>query len=154
MKREFITESKVQTQQLAMDFIANLKNTNVVLLFGNLGAGKTTFCQGVLRSLNAEGPFVSPTFVIIKEYILTQERQEIKNRKTSSQFKKVYHWDCYRIGTKDALALGWEEIVANPENLVLVEWPEKIKKIWPKNFIKIAFESNGKKRKIIFEDKN
>ena len=103
---------------LAKEVISSLEGTNLVLLKGELGAGKTTFAQGALKALGAEGPFTSPTFVIMKKY-------EIKN----SKFDFIYHFDCYRVGAKDVLELGWEEIINNPKNLVLVEWPERIQKI-------------------------
>jgi tRNA threonylcarbamoyladenosine biosynthesis protein TsaE len=64
-------------------------------------------------------------------------------------FQTIYHLDCYRIGEKDLLELGWEEIIADPKNLVLVEWPEKIQKIWPKKYLKIAFRVRGEKEREI-----
>ncbi len=160
MKKELIIKSKQETQRLAVDFLDWLGNENVVLLFGDLGAGKTTFAQGVLEALGAEGPFTSPTFVVMKEYALESGKEKVvssekvSNSKTQariSQFKKVYHWDCYRIDDKGALELGWEEIIRNRENLVLVEWPEKIKAVWPESFAKMKFELvSESERKVSF----
>ncbi len=160
MKKELITKSKQETQRLAVDFLNWLGNENVVLLFGDLGAGKTTFAQGVLETLGAKGPFTSPTFVVMKEYALEGGKEEaaspekVSNSKAQvrlSQFKRVYHWDCYRIDDKSALELGWEEIIRNRENLVLVEWPEKIKTVWPESFAKMEFELvSESERKVSF----
>ncbi|HHX58924.1 MAG TPA: tRNA (adenosine(37)-N6)-threonylcarbamoyltransferase complex ATPase subunit type 1 TsaE [Candidatus Moranbacteria bacterium] len=159
MSKEFVTKNKEETQQLSVDFLNSLDDVNVALLSGDLGAGKTTFCQGILKALNAEGPFTSPTFVVVKEYLIEQEKSSNNQKLDRTQkfsFKKVYHWDCYRINVKDALELGWEEIVTDPNNLVLVEWPEKIQAVWPKKYLLVDFERRKKKeeRKIVIEKKD
>lgn len=131
--KKIISHSAQETQALARETLALLEETgsNLLLLKGDLGGGKTTFCQGVLQSLGAEGPFTSPTFVIMKKYDI------------SCKSKSVYHIDCYRIGEKDILDLGWKEILSGKRNLVLVEWPEKIKKVWPKKYHQLEFKTTG-----------
>ena len=146
MKKEFISKSKKDTQNLAEKILDNLENRNVILLQGELGAGKTTFAQGILTVAGAKGPFISPTFVIMKRYSIDKSQinskiQKVKFKKLNSKF--VYHIDCYRVGAKDVAALGWEEIIKDKNNLVLVEWPEKIKSILPKNCLQLK----------IFDDK-
>lgn len=141
MMKSIISESAQETQALAGKILTELekRNCRVLLLQGNLGGGKTTFCQGILNFLGAEGPFTSPTFVIMKKYSL----------KNSLQFENVYHIDCYRIDEKDLLDLGWKEIIADEKNLVLVEWPERIEKIWPKNYCLLKFEVAGEHQRKI-----
>lgn len=147
MKKKFITTSKEETWDVAKDLLEKDLVGNVIFLKGELGTGKTTFAQGILTALGAQGPFTSPTFVIMKVYRFSSEKFKVK----SSKFRNIYHFDCYRVGPEDILEIGWEEIIANPKNLVLVEWPERIKKIWPKKFIQIDIqihENNTRKLKI------
>ena len=111
------------------------KNQAVVLaLKGNLGSGKTTFTQGFLKGLGVKKKITSPTFVIQKNYKLKDK-----------SYKLAYHIDCYRIKkSQELLILGIKEIFDNPKNIVLIEWPEKIKKILPKERFDLRFEY-GKK---------
>ncbi len=138
---EHISNLVEKTGEIAREIIENLNNQNVVLLQGELGAGKTTFSQNVLEFLGAKGPFTSPTFVIMKKYEVSK-----------SGFENVYHFDCYRIEEQDMLGLGWEEIVSDPKNLVLVEWPERIEKILPENSVRVSFKIKGEDQRIINVD--
>ncbi len=117
---------------------------NVILLQGELGAGKTTFSQFLLRELGARGPFTSPTFVIMKKYEIDDGRRDLVDSKkeTDFHFKNIYHLDCYRVDEESVLDLSWEEIIADQNNLILVEWPERIKKIWPKKYWLLKFKYN------------
>jgi tRNA threonylcarbamoyladenosine biosynthesis protein TsaE len=101
----------------------------IICLSGDLGAGKTTFTQGLLKGLKVKGPYTSPTFVIMKHY---------KNN--------IYHFDAYRVAANDILNLGWEEIIGDKKNIVIVEWADRIKKIIPKNSLWIKFEWVGPPR--------
>ncbi|MEK7162937.1 MAG: tRNA (adenosine(37)-N6)-threonylcarbamoyltransferase complex ATPase subunit type 1 TsaE [Patescibacteria group bacterium] len=118
------------------------KNALVLALVGDLGAGKTTFVQGFLRAVGIKKKITSPTFVLIKTYKLT-------NLKT---YKLIYHIDCYRIKkSKELLALGLKEILNNPHNIILIEWPERIKNILPKDSIWIKFEYGEKENEKIIQ---
>ncbi len=132
---KYILQSAKETQNIAADLAARLlqggaKKTAVVLaLSGNLGAGKTTFLQGFARALGIEEVVNSPTFVILKRFKVKTER-----------FKDFYHFDCYRLEKpEEILALGFAEIISNPENIVAIEWPEKIEALLPKEVVKISF---------------
>jgi len=134
----YITKNSKKTQELGLKFarkILNLpKNKSAVVLglTGNLGSGKTTFLQGFAKGLGVKEKILSPTFVIMK------------------RFKNFYHIDCYRLKNyKDILALfsaqgepasGWKSIIKNSENIVAIEWSEKIKAILPKDAILIKFK--------------
>jgi tRNA threonylcarbamoyladenosine biosynthesis protein TsaE len=136
---EYISNSVEETGEIARKIIENLNGQNIVLLQGELGAGKTTFSQNVLEFLGAKGPFTSPTFVIMKKYEVSE-----------LGFENVYHFDCYRIGEQDMLELGWKEIISDPNNLVLVEWPERIEKILPENSVRVSFEIKGEDERVLF----
>lgn len=149
MDKTNTTHKAEETQKLGEDLAKKIlkqeqKNAAVVLgLEGNLGGGKTTFLQGFAKGLGVQEKILSPTFVILKRFTL-------KNKK----FKNFYHIDCYRLkDEKDILEIGFKEIIENPENIVAVEWPEKISRIMPENTIKIEFKFiNEEKRDIIYNE--
>lgn len=119
---KIISKSSVETQEIAkniaQEIIAN-KRSNVVLLEGELGGGKTTFSQGFLAGLGVTQAVTSPTFVIMKSYSIP-----------SSEYK-VYHLDLYRLNQEwEVLDLGIMDIISNPNNIVLIEWASKTPKIW------------------------
>jgi tRNA threonylcarbamoyladenosine biosynthesis protein TsaE len=143
MPKKYITNSAEETQKLGENFAFRLlsgqaKNDKAIIigLQGDLGGGKTTFLQGFAKGLGIKEKILSPTFVIMK------------------RFDNFYHIDCYRINKpEDILELGFKEIIKNPGNIVAIEWPERIKKVLPKNAILLKFKFIDKdKREIqIFE---
>lgn len=93
----------------------------VVALSGELGAGKTTFAQGAARALGVDEQVTSPTFVIEKIYALADQK-----------FARLVHIDAYRLKTADELrALGWDELIAENGNLIIIEWPENVPEAIP-----------------------
>ena len=118
----------------------------VLALMGDLGSGKTTFAQAFAEALGVKEKVKSPTFIIFrKSKIIPLTAGQ------NSKFRYFYHFDVYRINSeKEILNLGWEEIISNPENIVLVEWADKIEKILPKGCVKINFKHlKGDKREIV-----
>ncbi len=110
------------------------KDTLVLALSGDLGSGKTTFIQGFIRGLGVRNKITSPTFVLVKNYKLK-----------ALNYKYVYHVDCYRIKSAgELLKLGLKEILKNPQNIVLIEWAERIRRVLPKNAIWLKFEHGQK----------
>lgn len=141
---KYVSKSLDETQKIAQELIENLEqNDNIILLQGDLGAGKTTFSQGVLEYLGAEGPFTSPTFVIMKDYAINFSNQK------GARFEKIYHLDCYRIDSAGLLDLGWVDIIKNKKNLILLEWPEKILEALPEEYLKIDFKVLGENEREI-----
>jgi len=120
---EIITKSFQETQKLGEEFSTKIKAGGVLCLEGDLGAGKTTFTQGLLKGLGCEGPFTSPTFVLMKKYK-----------------ENIYHLDAYRIDETSLDDLGWEELITDLKNIIIVEWSERIKNKIPKNANWIKFE--------------
>lgn len=140
MSKTIITNNLEETQKLGEHLARNL-SSNVIALYGDLGTGKTTFVQGVAKGLGIKNKIISPTFIIMRAYEIKSNNQKIKC---------FYHLDLYRIeNKKDLEELGIEEIMNDPQNVVVVEWAEKIKETLPKERIDIYFEYiDEKKRKI------
>jgi len=138
---EVFTKSATETEKLGQKIANNLKGGETLCFYGELGSGKTTFIQGLAKGLGIKKRVLSPTFIIMREY-------QIRGRKRKA--KRFYHIDLYRIKNKeDVEVLGLEEIWSNPENIVAIEWAEKIKEILPKKRIDIYFEYVlGNQRKI------
>ncbi|MBI3442594.1 MAG: tRNA (adenosine(37)-N6)-threonylcarbamoyltransferase complex ATPase subunit type 1 TsaE [Candidatus Sungbacteria bacterium] len=109
----------------------------VICLNGELGAGKTTLVQGFCRALGITERITSPTFVLMKIYQLNHRTRSMKHiAQNRSRFKHLAHIDCYRIERPDELPhLGLDEILADPDTIVLIEWANRIKKILPADVI-------------------
>jgi len=130
--KSFVTQNSRETQKLAEAWSKKIQSGRILALTGELGAGKTTFAQGLLEALGAEGPYTSPTFLIMKKYR-----------------ENIFHFDAYRVEKNDIMNLGWEEIVSNPKNIVIVEWADRISGIIPQDALWINFEwLDENKRKI------
>ncbi len=106
------------------------RGATILGLRGDLGAGKTTFTKGVAKALGVEGVVTSPTFVIEKIYKLPN----------NVGFSRLIHIDAYRLdGGNELLHIGWNDIIGDTENLIIVEWPEKVIDILPKDMMTVQF---------------
>jgi len=122
------------------------KRALILALSGELGSGKTTFVQGFLRGLGIRKRSPSPTFIIFRRFTLSilRSRATAKDRHVSG-FKNLYHVDAYRIWKpRELLTLGFKEILNNPNNVVVIEWAEKVKRLLPKDASWLLF-LHGKK---------
>lgn len=145
---ETITKSAEETKKIGFDLAKNLKKQQinqrqalVVALGGNLGSGKTTFIQGFAKGLKIRESVLSPTFLILKQF-------PINSRHSYTNF---YHIDAYRLKNPDELLeLGFGDLIKNPENIIVIEWADKIKKILPKNTLRIKFLNLGRNKRRIF----
>ena len=145
---EFITNSAKETQKKAAELIKKLVNKKlggalVLGLVGELGAGKTTFIQGLAKTLKIKERILSPTFVIMKRFAIGDK-----------PFANFYHIDCYRIeNPKELTALGFKEIIKDPKNLIVIEWAEKVKSLISKDAVWVEFEWMGEEeRKIMVKN--
>lgn len=130
---EIVTTSEEQTADAGERLAARLKPGDVVLLYGELGAGKTAFVRGLARGLGApEADVSSPTFTIVQEY---------GGRLT------LYHVDLYRLEPKEVDDLGLDELVS-ADGVVAIEWAER----WhgrPDDAIEVRLEHAGEDRRSI-----
>ena len=145
MKLKYLTANPSQTKKLGEILAKEILKTQpkkiaqILGLEGDLGGGKTTFLQGFAKGLGIKQKILSPTFIILKRFKIKDLR-----------FKYFYHIDCYRIKKpKEILDLGFKEIITNPQNIVAVEWADRIRKIMPKTMIWIRFEFVDKKTRKI-----
>ena len=128
-----IEELDALARELLVDFFdsvgENRMSATLLTLSGELGAGKTTFTQAIARTLGVRESVTSPTFVILKVYALENQ-----------PFERLVHIDAYRLeGGRELLALGFDDLLADPNNLILIEWPEKVADALPKKRIGISF---------------
>ena len=126
--RIFHTQSEEETIALGEKLAAELPPKAVVLLIGNLGAGKTTLAKGMVKGLGAAQPdeVSSPTFTLIHEYS-----------------PSVYHIDLYRLDREDQVAtLGLDEIFDRTA-VGLIEWGERFERLMPEERIEIRLRATG-----------
>jgi tRNA threonylcarbamoyladenosine biosynthesis protein TsaE len=129
-----ISPSSQETQNFAAKLLPNLK-ANVICLYGDLGAGKTTFVQGLAKTLGIKQRIISPTFIIVREYKIPIYPLSMIH------YSLLIHIDCYRLESEvDAKSFNLQEIWSNPQNLVVIEWAERIKHVLPKPRIDIQFK--------------
>lgn len=132
MKKVETSKSDKQTEEIGQKLAKSLKGGDIVALYGDLGAGKTVFVKGIARGLGIKKRILSPTFVFIRSYPLTSGKQ-------------LYHVDLYRGQSRqDFEALGLSEIFSK-NNIVVIEWAEKLKDTLPKNRIDIHIKKEGEK---------
>jgi len=141
---EFFTKTSEETREAGEKVAKRLKGGEILALVGELGAGKTTFIQGLAHGLKITQKVISPTFILMRQYKI-----KIFN---NLKIRKLYHLDLYRLEGKvesEVRSLGIEDIWKNPKNIVVVEWADKLTGFFPKNTIWITFENIGEnKRKI------
>ncbi len=126
---EFISKSEKDTIKLARKFEKKLKGGEVVVLNGDLGAGKTTFTKALCKALKVKENVTSPTFTLMNIY-------------TSGRLP-LYHFDMYRIEDEsEAEELGLNDYFYS-NGVCMIEWAQNIKHILPKNLITINIEKLG-----------
>ncbi len=138
MKKIKVSKSEKQTEKIGEDLAHDLKGGDVVALYGDLGAGKTVLVKGIAKGLGIKKRILSPTFIFMRSYPLTPEKQFI-------------HIDLYRgQQLEDFEALGLDDIFS-PNNIVVLEWAERLKGILPKKRIDVSIEKKdeGTRRIIV-----
>ena len=128
MKTEFISHSPFETEKLAYELAGKLSKGDVILFFGDLGAGKTTFTKGLAKGLKISDYIHSPTFTLIHEH---------------TGALNLYHIDLYRLDTiEEIMNIGFEDYLYS-EGVTVVEWSEKLQDYLPNGYIKIQIETLG-----------
>jgi len=136
--QEFTTNSADETVELGRRLASDLRPPKLVLLRGDLGAGKTTMVKGIAEAFHAaaQDDVTSPTFTLIHEYRAPE--------------MSVYHIDLYRIDTPRELeTLGLDELINDERNLVLIEWGEKFPKLLKERDVEIAIDRLGPEQRKI-----
>lgn len=161
MKKILITKSFLETQGLGRRMAQECfkfpqiraKKAFVLALQGDLGGGKTTFVQGFAKGLGIKEKVLSPTFIIMRKFQIPKSKFQTNSKIQIPKLEYFYHLDCYRIQEpKEIMDLGFKELIAHPENIVAIEWAEKIKKALPKEAIFLNFVFiNENTRKIIIK---
>ena len=123
-----IAYSEEDTRKIVSEFAKTLKIGDVILLNGDLGAGKTTFTRFVLQARGVQDIINSPTFSILKSY------------KGDMVF---HHFDTYRISTDEAIEAGFDEILDDKDSVILIEWSENIAPLLPSKRIVINIRLVG-----------
>lgn len=134
-------EMKNAAGRILKTLLAEKSRPIVLALEGELGSGKTTFVQGLARSLGVRGKIQSPTFVLAKWHKLSRRHDP---------FRRLVHIDAYRLeSSAEAERLGLREILRDPDALVVVEWAVRIRKLIPRNAVWIKFRHGVKNSRII-----
>ncbi len=124
-----IGELEAEAARLVSTLSPQSDHATLITLSGELGAGKTAFTKAVAKALGVAEVVNSPTFVLEKIYELPQR----------SAFRRLIHIDAYRLeGGKELVPLGFDEILHNPDNVILLEWPEKVADALPTPTIAIT----------------
>ena len=130
------THSSDELQRDAARILADIvpaEGATLLTLSGELGAGKTTFVQGIAEALGVREVVTSPTFVIEKVYTLEGQR-----------WQRLIHIDAYRLHDPHELEmLGWKELLLDAGNLIVLEWPERVELIIPDTAIRIRIDIEG-----------
>ena len=128
------------TLALAGRVSVETRGKGVIYLYGQLGAGKTTFSRGILRAMGYEGAVKSPTFTIVEPYDL--------------QGGQVYHFDLYRLNDPEELEyLGIDDYLEG-DQLCLIEWPERGLEFLPESDLDVKLIVEGQGRRIQIEGKS
>lgn len=133
----YISKSEYETKNLAKYIASKLKNNDIIALNGELGAGKTTFMQGIANFFDIESQISSPTFTIVNEYSLKDGNH-------------IYHFDVYRIENSEEFedTIGTEYF---ENGISIIEWAEIIQDILPDNTIHIDISKSHDENDRIFK---
>ena len=124
MKKKILIRSVENIDGAAVEILKRKPASPVIALFGEMGAGKTTFTKALCKVLGVVDGVNSPTFNLINEY--RTDKGEV-----------VYHFDFYRINKlEEAFDIGFEEFIESG-NLCIIEWPEKIEQILPSDTLRV-----------------
>ncbi len=140
-------------REIASSTIESKRGATVIGLYGNLGAGKTTFVQTFAKHFGVEETVISPTFVIEKIYPIRTNGRKRPTSNGASEFTHLIHIDAYRLEkSEELLHLGWKEIISDPKNIILIEWPERVSDIMPEHIqirLKVLDDENSREIEVI-----
>lgn len=142
---DVVSQNGAHTQQLGAQLGALLQGGELILLDGQLGAGKTTFTQGLAQGLHITRAVSSPTFTLLKEYPVPEHSA------ATARPSALYHFDLYRLEEADEMFdLGFEEYFSG-SGVCVVEWAEKADAFWPAEHLTLGLHIiNQAQRRLLF----
>ncbi len=130
----FVSNSPGETIALGRTLGGKTDSGTLICLYGELGSGKTTLVKGIAEGLGITEKITSPSYLLMKKY---------------GDELSLFHIDLFRINSPDeAIEVGIDDHLIDPEGVVAVEWAERIKKILPEDRIDVRLQFEGEKRKI------
>ena len=150
--KTFHTESADETNRFGIKLGKRLMAGSVVALSGGLGAGKTTFTQGIAVGLGINERVTSPTYTLVNEYDITSPHE--------TELDRLIHIDSYRLGESydDALSeaetFGMEELLDDHNAIIVIEWAERLRPVLPSDHLWITLKttgSDGASRELVFD---
>ena len=144
--KKYLSKNEKETKKIAKEILEILKsnNTSILLLEGDLGVGKTKFCEGILEKYNIEDQISSPTFTIVNEYEFKSE---------NGKEEKIFHFDVYRLeDSSDFYNIGGDEFFSL--GFCIIEWPERILDAIPKKHLLLTIERCNKLNENDFDIKD
>ncbi len=137
---EFISRSPEQTLRLGAHLGYLLQGGEVICLEGPLGAGKTVLAQGIGRGWGAVSPLTSPSFILVREHQRPGDPQ------------RLLHVDFYRLeGPEEAVGLGLEDWMGEPDAVVIIEWPDRAPQVIPPERLWVRLDMSGENlRRLLF----
>jgi tRNA threonylcarbamoyladenosine biosynthesis protein TsaE len=135
---EIVSESAAETTAVGAAIAGVVRAGDVVLLHGDLGAGKTTLAKGIAVGLGIDAVVSSPTFALVNEHVIDHGRAGVR----------LYHVDLYRLqGEEDLASIGFSELVAPSDGVTVVEWPERAAGLLPEQYLLVELEHIGTDRR-------
>ncbi len=128
------SEMEKEAASLVNELEPEATHATLITLSGELGAGKTTFTQFLAKALGVDDTVNSPTFVIERIYDIPEN--------AAARYARLVHIDAYRLQNDSELtALGFEEIMSHPKNLIMLEWPENVPIIAQQAQVRLVFKA-------------
>ncbi|MCC6944269.1 MAG: tRNA (adenosine(37)-N6)-threonylcarbamoyltransferase complex ATPase subunit type 1 TsaE [Thermomicrobiales bacterium] len=138
------TTSAEETRAAGASLAAQLVPGDVLLLHGDLGAGKTTLTQGLLAGLGVDAPVSSPTFVLVSDYA---------GHVASGEPVAIHHIDLYRLNEPSELdSTGYFDLIDETGGLLIVEWPERAASCLPERYVLVTIDFAGEDARTITID--
>lgn len=136
---EYISNSDIETRKISEQFASRLKGGEVLCLYGDLGAGKTVFARGMVNYFLPGKRVLSPTFIIVRHYY-----------PQNFPIKDILHVDLYRISqSSEVQDLGLAEFMNKSDNIVVIEWADRLSELLPEKRIDIKLETLSDQTRLI-----
>ena len=135
---EIVTTGAAETEAVGASLASWLREGDVVLLHGDLGAGKTTLAKGIAAALRVDAVVASPSFALVNEY----------DAGLLAPVTRLYHLDLYRLQGEDDLAsIGFADFIHPVDGVTLIEWPERAVRMLPDRYLLIELEVADRERR-------